>query len=77
MSNITEGFTRYSDKDFAHFLDIARGSVTEVKSLPYVALEVNYLDKSRFEKLYRMADETAALIGRFTSYLRSSYQIRL
>lgn len=72
MSNIAEGFARYSDKDFAHFLDIARGSVTEVKSLLYVALDVNYLDKRRFEQLYKMADETAALIGRFTSYLRSA-----
>lgn len=72
MSNIAEGFARYSDKDFAHFLDIARGSVTEVKSLLYVALDIDYIDKSKFENLYRMADETAALIGRFTSYLRSS-----
>jgi four helix bundle protein len=71
MSNIAEGFARHSDKDFAHFLDIARGSVTEVKSLLYVALDVNYLDKSKFEQLYKMADETAALIGRFTSYLRT------
>jgi len=70
MSNIAEGFARQSDRDFAHFLDIARGSVTEVKSLLYVALDVDYLEKSRFETLYKMADETAALIGRFTSYLR-------
>jgi len=71
MSNIAEGFARHSDRDFAHFLDIARGSVMEVKSLLYVALDVDYLEKNRFERLYEMADETAAFIGRFTSYLRS------
>jgi len=70
MSNIAEGFARQSDKDFAHFLDIARGSVMEVKSLLYVALDADYLEKSRFAMLYKTADETAALVGRFTSYLR-------
>lgn len=70
MSNVAEGFARRSDRDFAHFLDIARGSVMEVKSLLYVALDVGYVEKSEFEKLYKTADETAALISGFTSYLR-------
>ena len=70
MSNIAEGFVRESDKDFAHFLDIARGSVMEVQSLLYVALDVGYIGKSEFEKLYNMSSETALLIGSFTSYLR-------
>jgi four helix bundle protein len=45
MSNIAEGFSRNSDKDFAHFLDIAKGSVLEVQSLLYVALDVGYIAK--------------------------------
>jgi len=70
MSNIAEGFAKKGDKDFAHFLDIARGSAVEVQSLLYVALDVGYIEKSGFEKLYKMTDETASLIGGFTSYLR-------
>ena len=70
MSNVAEGFARISDRDFAHFLDIARGSVLEVQSLLYVALDVGYIEKSDFERLYQVADETASLIGGFTSYLR-------
>lgn len=72
MSNVAEGFARKSDNGFAHFLDIARGSVIEVQSLLYVALDVGYISKERFDKLYKMAEETAALISGFTSYLRQN-----
>jgi four helix bundle protein len=70
MSNIAEGFARNSDKDFAHFLDIARGSISEVQSLLYVALDVGYIGKGEFERLYKTSSETASFIGGFTSYLR-------
>ena len=70
MSNIAEGFARSSDKDFAHFLDIAKGSAMEVQSLLYVALDVGYVDQQTFERLYKLADETISLIVRFSSYLR-------
>jgi four helix bundle protein len=43
MSNVAEGFSRNSDKDFARFLDIAKGSVLEVQSLLYVALDIGYM----------------------------------
>lgn len=70
MSNIAEGFGRRSDGQFAHFLDIARGSATEVQSLLYVALDAGYLDERTFGDLYGLADQTAALIGGFIAYLR-------
>jgi four helix bundle protein len=70
MSNIAEGFGRKSDKDFAHFLDMAKGSVVEVQSLLYVALDVHYVDEPEFQRLNLLADETASLIGGLISYLR-------
>jgi len=70
MSNVAEGFAKKSDRDFAHFLDIARGSITEVQSLLYVALDVGYIEKGEFERLYELAEATASFIGGFTSYLR-------
>jgi four helix bundle protein len=72
MSNIAEGFARSSDKDYAHFLDMAKGSVLEVQSLFYVSLDVGYIEKNEFEKLYKLADETISLISGFASYLRKS-----
>ena len=71
MTNVAEGFGRKSSKDFAHFLDIARGSTLEVQSLLYVAHDLNYLQSTEFEKLYKIAEETISLIGGFTSYLRN------
>ena len=71
MSNIAEGFGRKSSRDFAHFLDLARGSGFEVQSLLYVAADVEYLRRDDFQRLYTLADETISLIAGFTSYLRS------
>lgn len=51
MSNIAEGFGRSSDKEFARFLDIARGSTFETQSLLHVARDVSYLDAAASEKL--------------------------
>ena len=70
MSNIAEGFARKSDKDFARFLDMARGSATEVQSLLHVALDVGHIEQSDFARLLKLAEETASLISGFTSYLR-------
>ena len=72
MSNIAEGFTRNDRRDFAHFLDIARGSCSEVQSLLYVALDVGYVTSADFERLYDGAKATAALIRRLTTHLRSA-----
>lgn len=72
MSNIAEGFARKSDREFARFLDIAKGSVTEVQSLLYVALDVNYLIRVEFEQLHSLASETAAMISGLKAYLRTS-----
>jgi four helix bundle protein len=71
MTNVAEGFGRKSSKDFAHFLDVARGSTLEVQSLLYVARDLNYLQSTEFEKLYKIAEETISLIAGFTSYLRN------
>ncbi len=70
MSNIAEGFARKNDKEFARFLDIAKGSAAEVQSLLYVAGDVGYLSPTEFDQLYKMATETASLISGLTSYLR-------
>jgi len=76
MSNVAEGFARKTDRDFAHFLDMARGSCSEVQSLLYVALDLGHISQQQFESLYQHADATAALISRLSTYLRSGDQTK-
>lgn len=43
MNNIAEGFERRTAKDFGHFLDIAKASSGEVRSMLYLAEDRKYV----------------------------------
>jgi four helix bundle protein len=71
MNNVSEGFARHSDADFARFLDIAKGSAGEFRSMYYVAEDRGYTPadtaRVRREKARQLSAGTAGL----TSHLRS------
>ena len=52
MANIAEGQGRFSNKEFANFLNIAHGSVAETQSHFYIAVDLGYLDLAGFNDLY-------------------------
>ena len=72
MSNIAEGFERGGNNEFHQFMSMAKGSVGEVRSQLYVALDVGYLEQKDFNRLFAIADEAGRLIGGFMSYLEKS-----
>lgn len=70
MLNIAEGFARKTNREFLQFLVFAHGSVAEVQSGLYVALDQSYIGKDEFDSLYKLADETSKVIMGFSNYLR-------
>lgn len=50
-SNIAEGADRGTQKDFARFLFIARGSCSELKTQLYILKELSYINDITFKQL--------------------------
>ncbi|MEQ1763600.1 MAG: four helix bundle protein [Pyrinomonadaceae bacterium] len=71
MSNIAEGQGRRTDRDFANFLNIALGSVTETKSHLYLALDLGYIHQDSFRDSYDKLDEIGRMIFGLISHLRA------
>jgi four helix bundle protein len=62
-TNVAEGFERHSRKEYVNFLNIAKGSAGEVRSLLRVALEVGYLDKNTYLRLYDLAKGLSRMLA--------------
>jgi four helix bundle protein len=69
--NIAEGFGRFNPREFAHFLDISRGSAQEARSLLRKGLEVGYWPQDEFERLDSLANRGIQAIAKLQRYLRS------
>ena len=50
-TNIAEGFERRSRKEYLNFLNIAKASAGETRSLLYIAYEVGYIDREEMEDM--------------------------
>lgn len=65
-SNIAEGMGRTTDKDQAHFLEIAYGSLMETQCQLEIAFELGYITKEEFDN----QDNAIEAIGKMLSSLR-------
>lgn len=72
MSNIAEGFSRQTDKEFIQFLYVAKGSAFEAQNQLYVAFDLKYISEADFKKLYKLSEETTKLISGFIKYLKGT-----
>ena len=72
MANIAEGFERGGNKEFRQFLAQAKGSVGEVKSLLYVALDAGLTSSEQFQQITALADDASRLLAGFLRYLKAT-----
>ena len=72
MNNIAEGFERTTDGEFARFLDIAKGSCGELRSMYYAAQDLDYVTPQTADLRRHTAKRISAGIAGLTAHLRSS-----
>lgn len=63
MSNIAEGFERYSRQEFKQFLSVARGSCAEVRSQIQLAKSLGYVAESDCSKVCEKCIALSRAIG--------------
>ena len=76
MDNIAEGFERGSNKEFAQFLNIFKGSAGEVRSALYAALDESYLTPDQFERLRERALSVSRRCSKLITHLQNSSRPR-
>lgn len=69
MSNIAEGFELGTRKEFVRFLDIAKGSIGEVRSQLYIAMDQQYLSETEFTSLHVRCTSLSRQLAAFIRYL--------
>ncbi len=72
-NNLAEGFERGSDRDFKRFLFNAQGSCSEVKSMLYVGVRLNYLKKDSYILLNQRVTEIGKMLFGLSNSLSDSY----
>lgn len=71
VTNIVEGNSRTSKKEFRHFLIMARSSLEETKYHVLLARDLGYLERQIYEELQQDCEEIGRMISGLVKSLRS------
>lgn len=70
-TNIAEGCGRFTDADFARFLQMAMGSASETEYQLILARDLEFLPKDSYEKLHREVEEVKRMLASLLKTLRA------
>ncbi len=71
-TNIAEGCGRNTLSDFARFLDIAAGSLSEVEYLLLLSRDLTFLPDEDFQHLISLTIETRKMLASYTKRIRQT-----
>jgi len=71
-SNISEGYRRGSQKEYAQFLKISLGSNSELETQLSLSRDLGFIDKDKFKELYELNEEVGRLLSSYISRLEGS-----
>ncbi|RYJ40355.1 S23 ribosomal protein [Flavobacterium anhuiense] len=69
-SNIAEGCGRQTSKETIHFLHISRGSLYELETQYYLALDQKYIDENTFNIVLAQIQTCKKLLNGFINYYK-------
>ena len=70
-SNIAEGSSRRSEKDYFRFLEIALGSCFELESQSLISIELGFVEKEQANLLLQNIDEEQKMLISFMKKLNN------
>jgi four helix bundle protein len=71
-TNISEGFGRYTSRDYIHFLIISRGSLSEVKYLILLSKDLKYITENEYQELNNDLSEIGKMLNGLIYSLRKT-----
>ena len=69
-SNLAEGFARYTHRDCARFVGIARASLVETQDHLIDAVDRGHIDRTEFDRLWQLSEEAMAAVTGLLMYLK-------